>query len=127
MLILTEENHSIKNQIFQVPDKLMEIINSELSKTNDSSIDGYDRANFIISSKGRLNTEVMKRIKNYFDHFSGNEKSFNLIGGNLMKNWVEKSLENARFKSGNDKTRQREIGNKTKEDSIVVPYIRNNN
>ena len=124
MLILTEENHSIKNQIFQVPDKLLEIIKIELSKTSNSTIDGYDRANFIVSSKGRLNTEVMKRIKNYFDHFSGDEKSFNLIGGNLMKNWVESTLENARSKSSGNKQMKSNSGQSVRKDSIIVPYIR---
>lgn len=125
MLILTEENQELKNKIFQVPEKIMELISIQLSKCTEKDIDGYDRAVFILNSNGRLTTEVLKRIKNYFDYNKNKEnKSYNLIGGDLMKNWVESTLENARSKSSGNKQMKSNSGQSVRKDSIIVPYIR---
>lgn len=125
MLILTEENQELKNKIFQVPEKIMELISMQLSKCTEKDIDGYDRAVFILNSNGRLTTEVLKRIKNYFDYNKNKEnKSYNLIGGDLMKNWVESTLENARSKSSGNKQMKSNSGQSVRKDSIIVPYIR---
>lgn len=125
MLILTEENQELKNKIFQVPEKIMELISIQLSKCTEKDIDGYDRAVFILNSNGRLTTEVLKRIKNYFDYNKNKEnKSYNLIGGDLMKNWVESTLENARSKSRGNKQMKSNSGQSVRKDSIIVPYIR---
>lgn len=125
MLILTEENQELKNKIFQVPEKIMELISMQLSKCTEKDIDGYDRAVFILNSNGRLTTEVLKRIKNYFDYNKNKEnKSYNLIGGDLMKNWVESTLENARSKSNGNKQMKSNSGQSVRKDSIIVPYIR---
>lgn len=125
MLILTEENQELKNKIFQVPEKIMELISIQLSKCTEKDIDGYDRAVFILNSNGRLTTEVLKRIKNYFDYNKNKEnKSYNLIGGDLMKNWVESTLENARSKSSWNKQMKSNSGQSVRKDSIIVPYIR---
>lgn len=64
--------------------------------SNDET-DGY-RRNLELQNKNFINYKQLKRIKNWFDSFNGNEKdpSFILNGGFEMKNWVNDSLRKMR-------------------------------
>lgn len=65
-------------------------------KGNETS-EGYKR-NKELQGKNFIGYKQLKRIKNFFDHFTGNQKEpeFILNGGFEMKNWVNDVLRKMR-------------------------------
>lgn len=63
----------------------------------DSNTEGYKR-NQELQNKKFIDYKVLKRIKNFFDNFKGNEKEpeFILNGEFKMKNWVNNELRKMR-------------------------------
>jgi hypothetical protein len=63
----------------------------------DKTAEGYNRLKNLMDKK-TISYEQMKRIKNFFDNYNGKNKEtpYLLNGGTLMKDWVNKSLEDAR-------------------------------
>ena len=63
----------------------------------DKTAEGYNRLKNLMDKKN-ISYEQMKRIKNFFDNYNGKNKEtpYLLNGGTLMKDWVNKSLEDAR-------------------------------
>lgn len=63
-------------------------------KDVDRSDEGYKR-NKELQKQKFITYKQLKRIKNFFDNFKGNEKeqSFILNGGQKMKNWVNYELD----------------------------------
>jgi len=66
-------------------------------KDADKSIDGFMR-NQELQNQETIDYKQLKRIKNFFDNFKGNqnEPSFILNGGASMKNWVDDELRKMR-------------------------------
>lgn len=66
-------------------------------KDADKSVDGFIR-NQELQNQETIDYKQLKRIKNFFDNFKGNqnEPSFILNGGAIMKNWVEDELRKMR-------------------------------
>lgn len=69
----------------------------KMVKDVDEDSEGYKR-NKELQSKNYITYKQLKRIKNFFDNFQGNQKepSFILNGGVLMKNWVNNELRKMR-------------------------------
>lgn len=63
----------------------------------DDSTDGYKR-NKELQGQQTIDYKQLKRIKNFFDSFQGNQQdhSFILNGGVEMKNWVNDQLRRMR-------------------------------
>jgi hypothetical protein len=63
----------------------------------NEDVEGYKRLEGLIDN-GEISYQQMKRIKNFFDNFSGkkNDTSYLLNGGSNMRIWVEECLSNAR-------------------------------
>jgi hypothetical protein len=63
----------------------------------DGNTEGYKR-NKELQDKKFIDYKVLKRIKNFFDNFKGNEKEpeFILNGEFKMKNWVNNELRRMR-------------------------------
>jgi hypothetical protein len=80
------------------------------SVSNDET-EGYKR-NLELQNKRFIDYKQLKRIKNWFDSFNGNEKdpSFILNGGFEMKNWVNDSLRKMREYSKMTKTNKMDTG-----------------
>lgn len=94
-LLLTEENSDLKNRTFPLPDGVRDLLQKTLDNYNgDKTIDGYKRLNNLLSMDN-ISYREMKRIKNFFDHYNGTDKSteFILNGGEPMKNWVNDTLD----------------------------------
>lgn len=74
------------------------------AKGANSDVEGFKR-NQELQNKKFITYKQLKRIKNFFDNFKGNQNdlSFILNGGFEMKNWVEDELR-----------KMREYGNTTK-------------
>jgi hypothetical protein len=66
-------------------------------KGADENTEGYKR-NKELQSQKFIDYKQLKRIKNFFDGFKGNQKdpSFILNGGVIIKNWVNDELRKMR-------------------------------
>lgn len=84
-------NSELYDKKYKLPPEILKHI--EVVLTNNPTGDGVRRAKFILKN-GEITYQMMKRIKNFFDHFdiNGNKKEYELAGGNLMKNFIEKTL-----------------------------------
>lgn len=69
----------------------------EKANCNDERAEGYKR-NKELQGKHTIDYKQLKRIKNFFDNFKGNQEdvSFILNGGFVMKNWVNDQLRRMR-------------------------------
>lgn len=92
-------NSELQSKTYSVPDKVYNRVRSMLSKMNveDGQARGLKRAEDIVDDR-EVSYAQMKRLKNYFDNYSGDgsDDEYNLIGGKLTKQWVEDSLEQDR-------------------------------
>jgi hypothetical protein len=77
-------------------------------KGADENTEGFNR-NKELQNQNYIEYKQLKRIKNFFDNFIGNqnEPSFILNGGVVMKNWVNDELR-----------KMREYGNLTKQNKM---------
>ena len=69
----------------------------QMVKNADENTEGFNR-NKELQDKNFIEYKQLKRIKNFFDNFKGNQKepSFILNGGFEMKNWVNDELRKMR-------------------------------
>ena len=89
-----------------------------LGKCNDSAsnadknTEGYKRNQELRNSK-EVTYQQLKRMKNWFDNFKGNNNdlSFILNGGDYVKKWVDNTLRNMRD----------DISGTKKHTSVVLP------
>jgi hypothetical protein len=102
-----------KGQI-EFPKEKRELLkkNLDLVKNQVSDDDEGYRRNLELQSKKFIDYKQLKRIKNWFDSFNGNEKepSFILNGGFEMKNWVNDSLRKMREYSKLTKRNKMDVG-----------------
>jgi hypothetical protein len=77
----------------------------------DGNTEGYKR-NKELQDKKFIDYKVLKRIKNFFDNFKGNEKDpeFILNGEFKMKNWVNNELRRMREYQKMTKNNKMNIG-----------------
>lgn len=97
MLHIITENNDLKNRTFPLPDGVRKILQKTLDNYNgDKTVDGYKRLNNILNMQ-TISYHELKRIKNFFDHYNGSDKSAEYIlnGGEPMKTWVNNTLYTA--------------------------------
>jgi len=92
-------NKDLYNSEVELPNHLrkhLKISFYKLKEKNKRS-EGYKR-NQELQNKNFITYKQLKRIKNFFDNFKGNQedKEFILNGGFPMKNWVEDTLRKLR-------------------------------
>jgi len=86
-------NSALKGRKFKIPSEILVNIKGTLSSNDETK--GRKRAENLLD--GKITYEEMKRLKNFFDKYDGeNREEFNLNGGGLMKKWVETQLERSR-------------------------------
>ena len=80
-------------------------------KNADKRTEGYAR-NQELQDQKFITYKQLKRIKNFFDNFKGNQKepSFILNGGVEIKNWVNDELRKMRDYLKNTKTNKMNAG-----------------
>ena len=92
-------NSKLVGKLFPVPDKVLMELGKNLKKFSDKrESKGFNRAIFILERKA-CTYEQLKRIKNYFDMINDdnfNEVEYLLNGGDVMKKWVNHTLDEAR-------------------------------
>jgi 8-oxo-dGTP diphosphatase len=83
-------NSELYGRTFTVPNQVLNKLRSALSAHPQG--DGVRRAKFILKN-GQLTYQAMKRIKNFFDNYNGNDpKQYELSGGDLMKSFIDRTL-----------------------------------
>ena len=80
-------------------------------KNANEKTEGYNR-NKELQNQIFITYKQLKRIKNFFDNFNGNqnEPSFILNGGVVIKNWVNDELRKMRDYVKNTKTNKMDTG-----------------
>ena len=97
MLYIITENNELKHRVFPLPDGVRKFLQNTLDNyKGDKTVDGYKRLNNILNMQN-ISYHELKRIKNFFDHYNGSDKSteFILNGGEPMKTWVNNTLYTA--------------------------------
>lgn len=96
--LFEDGNAELKNRVFPLGDGIRKHLQSTLNNyTGDKTTNGYKRLNNLLSMDNGIAYNEMKRIKNFFDHYTGSDKSdeFILNGGEPMKLWVNNTLNTA--------------------------------
>lgn len=100
-LIITEENSSLKYNNYIIPPGVKKHLEKTLKAYDgEKTVDGYKRINNLINST-HITYQELKRIKNFFDTFSGDKAvdiTYTLNGGDTMRMWVETVLNKERDK-----------------------------
>jgi hypothetical protein len=87
-------NSDLYNNTAVLPDTLLKHLGDCFNSTQaDSNTEGYNRNQELRQTKNATYQQI-KRIKNWFDSYSGNKKDapFILNGGDRMKNWCDEVL-----------------------------------
>lgn len=92
-------NKDLYNREVELPNNLRKHLKTNFLKLKNApkNSEGYKR-NVELQDKKFVTYKQLKRIKNFFDNFKGNQKDteFQLNGGFEMKNWVDSVLRQLR-------------------------------
>lgn len=112
MFLIVEENSELKNRVFPIPPGVRKhLLNTLHNYKGDKTINGYKRLNNLLNSQ-TITYQELKRLKNFFDHYNGTDKSaeFILNGGKPLKNWVYNTLNTATAAIKNFKQAKKDAG-----------------
>lgn len=87
-------NSNLYNNVAKIPDGLLKhLTDSFNSVQGDTNTEGYKRNEELRNSKNATYQQI-KRIKNWFDSYSGNKEDapFILNGGDRMHKWCDEVL-----------------------------------
>ena len=83
-------NSQLLDKQYRIPQDVLNYIRTVL--VSNPSGDGVKRAKFMLKN-GVVTYQVLKRIKNFFDHYDGNDKwAYALAGGDPMRSFIETTL-----------------------------------
>jgi hypothetical protein len=106
-------NRELYNKEIEFPEDKRNLMKKCFSmvETADENTEGYKR-NRELQNTNFIGYKQLKRIKNFFDSFKGNQKdpSFILNGGFEMKNWVTDELRKMRDFPKNTKKHKMDTG-----------------
>tara|TARA_B100000579_G_C22844986_1_gene863790 strand:+ start:3108 stop:3584 length:477 start_codon:yes stop_codon:yes gene_type:complete len=105
-------NSDLYGNNWTIPNDIISFINQQLNK-QEKSVKGYKRAHNIANSR-TMSYSMLKRIKNFFDSFSGgkNDSEYLINGGDKMKTWVNNTLGKSRGDIKRQKTIKSDSGMK---------------
>lgn len=96
---MNKDLYNSANGVVEFPEDKREHMRICFVKANctDDKLEGYKR-NKELQTQSSIDYKQLKRIKNFFDNFIGNQNdvSFILNGGIEMKNWVNDQLRRMR-------------------------------
>lgn len=108
---LLETNKDLEDKTFTIPDKLYANLKTIYNQYgNKKNIDGIKRLKNLINTRN-ISLKEMYRLKNFFENTSQTDQSFNIVGGQEMKSWVENELKTATDISYSSKDMKRKLGN----------------
>lgn len=95
-------NSQLYGNTYEIPEHLLKRINAKIMTTPSKK--GVKRAKNILKTKA-LTYQQMKRIKNFYDHMNNEDDmvQFELIGGEPMKKFIEKTLMSERTRTANSR------------------------
>jgi len=102
-------NTELLNKQYKIPSDILKSI--EVSKASTSGGNCLKRANFILKN-GALTYQALKRLKNFFDYFNPENDDriqYALAGGDLMKSFIERTLNANRDTVKRSKETKREM------------------
>ena len=106
-------NSKLVGKVFPVPEKVLIELGKNLKMFSDKrESKGFNRAIFILERKA-CTYEQLKRIKNYFDSVTDDnfdEVEYLLNGGDVMKKWVNYTLDEARKSVHGTKSARKNAG-----------------
>ena len=106
-------NKDLYNKRVKFPDEMKEHLKGSFNSIQDADqyTEGYNR-NQELQGQNSVTYQQLKRIKNFFDNFKGDQKhpSFILNGGVEIKNWVNDVLRRMREGQKLTKTNKMETG-----------------
>lgn len=118
-------NSNLYGKDVEFPENLRNILirNSRLVPNVPKDSQGYKR-NLELQSKKFISYQQLKRIKNFFDKFVGNQNDpeFILNGGVEMKNWVNNELRRMRDFDHTTKQHKMDTG---MQNQFIKPHIKN--
>ena len=102
-------NSELYGRTFPVPEEIIKNIRGAITLYPNS--DGIKRAKFIINNK-HLSYQSLKRIKNFFDNYNKDKdgiERYKLAGGNMMRDFIERTLSSNRDAINRSKKNKEEI------------------
>jgi mutator protein MutT len=102
-------NQELYDKKYRVPPDVLKYIQTTL--VSNPNGEGIKRAKFILKN-GFVTYQDMKRMKNFFDHFNtdtGDRIQYALAGGDLMRSFIETSLNSDRNAVKQSKEVKREM------------------
>lgn len=106
-------NKELKNRVFPLSNGIKKhLIQTLKDYDGDKTLDGYKRLKNILSMTNGIKYGEMKRLKNFFDNYTGtpNSTEFILNGGEPMKLWVNNTLNTATTAIRDFKQAKKEAG-----------------
>jgi hypothetical protein len=112
-------NNDLKNRIFDIPQNILDQINSSLQNLNGQHVDGVHRAKKLLSDKKVKYGQLKKIIHDIKNMDKKNDiVKYNLCGGERMEKWSKPFLQGERDLVSNNKDSKKqadEIGGLTGE------------
>lgn len=113
-------NQYLKDKTYKIPSEIAQYIQRVL--VVNPTANGSKRAKFMLKN-GSITYQTLKRLKNFFDYFNpqtDNKIQFALAGGDLMKTFVDKTLNSERHGVESSKKIKQDIT--TNPNSELKPY-----
>jgi predicted DNA-binding protein len=88
---LSEQNSELERKEFNIPQFVKDEINKKRVEYGMST----KRSNYLLGQE-RISYYELKRLKNYFDNNDSDSVEYQVIGGNIIKSWVESILNQHR-------------------------------
>ena len=92
-------NSDLYGKVFTVPKDVIDYLHQchQAVGNVDETTEGFKR-NKDLREKGEISYQQLKRMKNWFDSFTGSENDIPYIlnGGHYVKNWVNDTLNSKR-------------------------------
>lgn len=92
-------NKDLYGKRFELPENVILYLTQcyDAAEGSDESTEGY-RRNIDLRNKKQVTYQQLKRMKNFFDNFDGDEDElpFILNGGHYVKEWVNQKLKSLR-------------------------------
>jgi len=118
-------NSNLYNNTYVLPNNILEYISNKLEEYSDVECNGKKKASFILREK-KITYQNLKKYKNFFDYQTKKNYNLNtddtsvndvsekyeyeLSGGDLMRKFVEETLEKERKKLEDKKKISTELG-----------------
>jgi len=113
-------NSELYDKTFKLPSNVLNHIQTTL--VSNPNGEGVKRAKFMLKN-GAITYQALKRLKNFFDYFNSQSDSriqYELAGGDLMKQFVDTTLNNERHGVESSKKIKQDIT--TNPNSELHPY-----